>query len=228
MLVGVVGAEVVVGTVIVVELVVLVVVTSTVLVVGAVDVVDGADDVVVRISESDEGVGAQAVTARIAVITPTPVITDRLKPMNRISAAVVGLTRPGMEEVPRFMACFDIDERLSMLFASAVPIEPGKTDRYRGLTRELEPHLEEYVDLNRSFEVDRHAFWINHSHQGDLGVSVYDISTDGLARMRQRKWDTASAYDRWWLGFVQDVNGIDMLQTPPHRAPPEQVFGWES
>jgi hypothetical protein len=76
--------------------------------------------------------------------------------------------------------------------------------------------------------VARHAFWINHGHKGDLGVSVYDISSDGLARMRQRQWDTASAYDRWWLGFVQDVNGIDMVQTPPHRAPPELVFDWES
>jgi hypothetical protein len=114
-----------------------------------------------------------------------------------------------------------------MLFASAVPIEPGRTDRYRGLAGELEPHLEEYEGLNRSFEVARHAFWINHGQDGDLGVSVYDISTDGLARMRQRQWDESSSYDKWWLGFVQDVNGIDMLQTPPHRGPPELVFSWE-
>jgi hypothetical protein len=126
------------------------------------------------------------------------------------------------------MACFDIDERQSMLFASAVPIEPGRTDRYRALAGELEPHLAEYAGLNRSFEVARHAFWINHGQRGDLGVSVYDISTDGLARMRQRQWDASSDYDKWWLGFVRDVNGIDMLQTPPHRAPPELVFGWEA
>jgi hypothetical protein len=46
--------------------------------------------------------------------------------------------------------------------------------------------------------------------------------------MRKRQWDTSSDYDKWWLGFVRDVNGIDMLQTPPHRAPPELVFGWEA
>jgi hypothetical protein len=114
-----------------------------------------------------------------------------------------------------------------MLFASAVPLEPGRTDRYRGLARELEPHLEEYSDLNRYFEVSRHAFWINHGRKGDLGVSVYDISPEGLSRMRERQWDATSSYDRWWLGFVQDVNGIDMLQSPPHRAPPELVFSWE-
>jgi hypothetical protein len=114
-----------------------------------------------------------------------------------------------------------------MLFASAVPIEPDQTGRYRGLPRELEPHLEEYARLNRSYQVARHAFWINHGQKGDLGVSVYDISEAGLARMRHRQWDTSSAYDRWWLGFVEEVNGLDMLQTPPHRAPPELVFAWE-
>ncbi len=43
----------------------------------------------------------------------------------------------------------------SMLFASAVPLRPGKTDRYRDLATELRPHLEEYQDLNRRFEVGR-------------------------------------------------------------------------
>jgi hypothetical protein len=114
-----------------------------------------------------------------------------------------------------------------MLFASAVPIEPGMTDRYRGLPEELRAHLDEYAALNRRFEVTRHAFWINHGRAGDLGVSVYDISEEGLAAMRRREWDPdGSAYDRWWLGFVKDVNGIDMLVTTPHLAPPEPVFTW--
>ena len=49
-----------------------------------------------------------------------------------------------------------------MLFASAVPLRPGKTDRYRDLATELRHHLAEYQDLNRRFEVKRHAYWINH------------------------------------------------------------------
>jgi hypothetical protein len=114
-----------------------------------------------------------------------------------------------------------------MLYASAVPIGTGKTERYRGLAREIESHIDEYAALNRRFEVSRHAFWINHGRGGDLGVSVYDISEEGLARMRLREWSPdGSAYDRWWLGFVEDVNGIDMLVSPPHLAPPEPVFTW--
>lgn len=115
-----------------------------------------------------------------------------------------------------------------MLFASAVPLAAGKTDRYRNLAAELKPHFDEYAALNRRYEVEKHAFWINHTAGGtDLGVSVYDIGEDGLGRMRLREWDRASSYDRWWLEFVRDVNGIDMLAEPTHAAPPEPVFAWE-
>jgi hypothetical protein len=115
-----------------------------------------------------------------------------------------------------------------MLFASAVPLVPGKAERYRNLGEELEPHLDEYEGLNARYEVAGHAFWINHARNGtDLGVSVYDIAPAGLAEMGMRRWDTASAYDRWWLEFVGDVNGFDLASEPAHAAPPKQVFAWE-
>jgi len=115
-----------------------------------------------------------------------------------------------------------------MLFASAVPLASDKTGRYRNLAAELEPHLDEYEGLNARFQVSQHAFWINHTRNGtDLGVSVYDIAPVGLAEMKLRQWDMDSAYDRWWLGFVGDVNGFDLIEEPAHAAPPEQVFAWE-
>jgi len=114
-----------------------------------------------------------------------------------------------------------------MLFASAVPLLPGRTDRYRALGDELQPHLAEYEKLNQRYGVSRHAYWISHPRNGsDIGVSVYDISPEGLAAMRSRRWDPGSRYDGWWLGFVKDVNGVDMTVEPAHLAPPEQVFDW--
>ena len=114
-----------------------------------------------------------------------------------------------------------------MLFASAVPLQPGKTDRYRSVGVELEPHIAEYAGLNARYGVARHAYWINYSRLGvDLGVSVYDIDSDGFEAMKRREWDQASAHDAWWLEFVRDVNGVDLLTEGPHAAPPEQVFAW--
>jgi hypothetical protein len=114
-----------------------------------------------------------------------------------------------------------------MLFASATPIVSGRTDRYRGLAVELEPHHAEYETLNDRFGVRRHSYWISHARDGiDIGVSVYDISEDGLRQMGTRQWNPGSPYDAWWLGFIHDVNGVNMTQEPVHREPPEQVFAW--
>jgi hypothetical protein len=114
-----------------------------------------------------------------------------------------------------------------MLFASATPIVSGRTARYRDVGRELQPHLARYEELNGRYEVSRHAYWISHAHDGtDIGVSVYEISAEGLTSMRTREWEPASSYDAWWLDFVRDVNGVDMLRTSAHREPPEQVFAW--
>ena len=114
-----------------------------------------------------------------------------------------------------------------MLFASAVPLVAGTTDRYRRLAEELEPHRQRYEELNARFEVAAHAHWISHARTGiDIGISVYDISSSGLEHMRGRVWDIGSAYDRWWLGFVKEVNGVDMVTEPAHAAPPELVFNW--
>lgn len=116
-----------------------------------------------------------------------------------------------------------------MLFASAVPLLPGKTDRYRGLGEELRPHLAEYSTLNHHYSVARHSYWISHARDGtDIGVSVYDIASDGLAAMGSRRWDPQSAYDRWWLAFVTEVNGVDLIEGSAHSAPPEEVFSWSS
>ncbi len=114
-----------------------------------------------------------------------------------------------------------------MLFASATPILPGRTDRYRGLGTELQPHIGEYEALNARYGVVHHSYWISHARDGtDIGVSAYDISQQGLALMRTRQWDPASAHDAWWLEFVSDVNGVDMLVEPAHRESPECVFAW--
>jgi len=115
-----------------------------------------------------------------------------------------------------------------LLFASATPIVAGATDRYRSIADELSPHHAEYERLNRLYEVSRHSYWISHPRTGsDIGVSVYDISSDGLGAMRSRVWDPSSEHDRWWLGFVHDVNGFDMTAESPHVAAPEQVWSWE-
>ena len=115
-----------------------------------------------------------------------------------------------------------------MLFGSAIPILPGETDRFLHLGHELEPLRVEYEALNAKYRLNAHSIWLNQGRDGtDLAVNVYDLPPDELQPMRSREWDMASPYDRWWVGFVGDVFGIDLLEGPPFAAPPQVVFSWE-
>jgi hypothetical protein len=117
-----------------------------------------------------------------------------------------------------------------MLFGGAIPIQPGKTERARRFAEELEPHRAEYEALNERYGVRQNAIWISHSRDGrDLYVNVYDVEPEGRPPMGARTWDVAgSAYDRWWVGWVQDVLGIDMLAERTFAAPPEPIFTWRA
>lgn len=117
-----------------------------------------------------------------------------------------------------------------MLFGGAIPIQPGKTDRARRFAEELEAHRAEYEALNARYGVVANAIWISHSRDGrDIYVNVYDVETEGRPSMSERVWDPdGSAYDRWWLDWVSDVLGVDMLSERTFRAPPERIFSWLS
>jgi len=117
-----------------------------------------------------------------------------------------------------------------MLFSTARPILMGKLERARRVTDELEPHRAEYEALNARYGVRQHAMWVSHHPvAGDIYVALYDIDPAGLRAMRERSWDPhGSAYDRWWLEWVEDVLGFDLRSGSGFTAPPEPIFDWRS
>ena len=116
-----------------------------------------------------------------------------------------------------------------MLFGTAVRIQPGKLDRFRELDAELDEHCEEYDALNTRFGVHAHSVWAFHQRDGTpIALNLYDIAPEGLPAMAKREWDLDSPYDRWWVGWVSDIYGIDLLEGSSRGGPPERVFDWES
>ncbi len=106
------------------------------------------------------------------------------------------------------------------LFAAALPILPGQSDRVRAFGLELEAVRQEYDHLNESATVARHVVFLSPGPMGDLAIHV--MEADDLARI-QRDF-TDSAHDKWWLGFLKDVHGVDLLNMPEPPSPPEMVF----
>lgn len=115
-----------------------------------------------------------------------------------------------------------------MLFSTARPIRPGKLERARRVSKELEKHRAEYEALNSLYRVRQHAMWVSHhAVAGDIYVAMYDIDARGLQAMRKRSWDPGrSDYDRWWLEWVEDVLGLDLRTGSGFTAPPESIFDW--
>jgi hypothetical protein len=115
-----------------------------------------------------------------------------------------------------------------MLFGSARPIQHGRTERARRLAEELRDHQAEYDALNAKYRIRRHVMWVSHLVSGtDLWVNIYEMEPEDMATMRERTWDPGhSAYDRWWLEWVRDVLGVDMLVHNGLAAPPEPIFSW--
>ena len=117
-----------------------------------------------------------------------------------------------------------------MLFGNARPIRPGKIVRVQRLADELAPHRAEYDALNALYGIRSHVMWVSHLvGEVDLWVNLYEMDAADMARMRHRTWDPdGSPYDRWWLGWVEDVFGVDMRAHNGLAAPPELVFEWHS
>lgn len=106
------------------------------------------------------------------------------------------------------------------LFAAALPILPGQSDRVRAFGAELQAVRDEYDQLNENATLSRHVVFLQPSPMGDFAIHV--MEADDLSRI-QRSF-TDSEHDKWWLGFLKDVHGIDLLNMPEPPSPPETVF----
>lgn len=114
-----------------------------------------------------------------------------------------------------------------MLFGTAYRIREEKLDRLRGVGDELDPHRAEYEALNHRFRVGAHSIWVHQQADGALiALNLYEIDPEGLRDMGRREWDLDSAYDRWWIEWVGDVYGVDLLSPSPARKAPEEIFSW--
>ncbi|HEX2032377.1 MAG TPA: hypothetical protein VHL78_13450 [Actinomycetota bacterium] len=107
--------------------------------------------------------------------------------------------------------------------AAALPVLPGQSDRVRNFAAEIEPHLEEFERLNREATVTRYANWLQRTPTGDVEIVV--MEADDPSKIRTSFTD--SAYDRWWLGYLQDVHGVDMTAPDPPSAAP-MVWEWRA
>ncbi|MGI8425913.1 MAG: hypothetical protein ACR2FO_03280 [Actinomycetota bacterium] len=109
---------------------------------------------------------------------------------------------------------------MGQLFAAALPILPGQSDRVRNFTKECQELRDEYDELNRKATQSRHVIFLQPGPMGDTAIHI--MEGNDLSKIQRDFVD--SAHDKWWLGFLKDVHGIDLLNMSDPPQPPEMVF----
>ncbi|HVX82884.1 MAG: hypothetical protein ACTHOR_15825 [Devosia sp.] len=103
----------------------------------------------------------------------------------------------------------------------ALPVLPGKAERFSRIGSEIARHQAEWDRLCRDTGGFRfYNVTLQQSPMGDLGI--YSMVVEDPSKVRTAFGRTA--YDQWWLEFVEDVHGIDLrngVSLPP------SVFTWQ-
>ncbi|MGH2710232.1 MAG: hypothetical protein ACRDH9_03385 [Actinomycetota bacterium] len=107
----------------------------------------------------------------------------------------------------------------------AAPVLPGQSERARNFEKELEPHMDEFLRLNKEATITRFQTFLQETPMGDL--QLYLMEADDPTKLRQII-PGGTPYDEWWLDYLRDVNGIDLrtLQEKEPPTPPAPVFTW--
>ncbi len=105
----------------------------------------------------------------------------------------------------------------------ALPVVPGQESRARNFEGEVRQHWDEMLELNAAAGLNRWAVANQEGPQGMLQIHMLDA--EDLSRMGREFTD--SAYDRWWLGYLNDVCGLsrEMLSS---MQPGPTVFDWQA
>jgi hypothetical protein len=101
-------------------------------------------------------------------------------------------------------------------FAAALPVVPGKEDAARKRGEGFRQRLAEYERLNKEAGLKRHLEFLQETPMGATIVLLYEFEGDGSKLGRAF---TDSEYDRWWVGHIKDVHGLDVSKpTPPPKT----------
>jgi hypothetical protein len=105
----------------------------------------------------------------------------------------------------------------------ALPVLPGQEARAQDFEAEIRSQWSEMLALNEAAGVTR---WAVANQQGPQGMlQLHLLEADDLSRLARDFTD--SGYDRWWLGYLHDVCGIDRT-TLTSMTPPPTVFDWQA
>lgn len=110
-------------------------------------------------------------------------------------------------------------------FAAALPVQAGKEDEARERGAGFRARLPDYERLNEGAKMKRHLEFLQETPYGATMIILYEFDGDGSQLARAF---TDSDYDRWWVGHIKSVHGIDMSSAPPPPPTTTLVHEWKA
>ncbi len=113
---------------------------------------------------------------------------------------------------------------MKKLFAMAIPILPGKTDKWKQFINELNgPHYKQYQESRKKADIHERVFF-QSTLFGDMAILTFEgpspenaLQQFGLAN---------DPFTQWFAAQVRDIHGVDI--TEPIAIPtPELVVDTE-
>lgn len=114
--------------------------------------------------------------------------------------------------------------RPGRLYAMALQLPPGKTARVHEFAAEINGiHAAEFEESLRRLGFGL-AFFLQHTPQADLTISVVESDEPGAAFGRLVM--SQHPFDRWHVQQIVDQTGLDLTGPPP--PPNEELWSWEA
>jgi hypothetical protein len=99
-------------------------------------------------------------------------------------------------------------------YAFALPIVPGKLKAWKRMVEEIKgSKKKEYQASRKKAGITHEHVWLQHTPQGDF-VVVSVVGKDA-PNMVERFAASKLAFDKWFLGQISDVHGINPDSMPP-------------
>jgi hypothetical protein len=113
------------------------------------------------------------------------------------------------------------------VFASAVPILPGKADEWKQFAKELQgSHRAEYEASRRRVGLTKEVAVLQRTPMGDFAV-IYGETIGDPVEANRALGTSAEPFDVWFRQKVMELHGLDLTQPPPGPQP-EVCHEWNA
>lgn len=106
------------------------------------------------------------------------------------------------------------------------PLPPAKLDAWKSFISTCGgARKAEFDDFNRRYGLTKHEAWLAQTPMGPIVIAIHE--GEGAATMMGKIAQSTNAFDKWFVGQLAELHGMDMSKPPPGPMP-ERLLSWSA